>query len=144
MDKRTRLRRLNHAVEVMEAVPPIKFEIDSWRDTTFFDKPRKVKVPDTFVEVSCTTAACFLGWAAMDKKFIKSGLAWKKIGAKQCNYQVITLNGRESSETGIGAKFFGINRKEAEDLFYGDNYQAVKVKPRNVIVKLKKLINKYS
>lgn len=121
---KTRLKRLNHFITVLKAVPAKKFDLDVWRDRNFFDEPQKVKVPDNFVKVDCKTVACALGWAALDKSFNRQGLTFK-----EDNIGCLMPDGKRRWNIHAGRHFFGITEGEAEDLFYQSNY-AVMLKKR--------------
>jgi len=143
MENSLRLNRLNHLVEVMQAVPPKKFFMGAWMDPDFFNKPTRVEAPDTFIKVSCTTAACALGWAAMDRQFMLAGLSV----VEQSDCGEVRLDSREDLSDGeVGMEFFGLNEDEVDDLFDPDGYDlyTLDVKPRHVISKIKRLIKKYS
>ena len=133
MNRTTTLKRLKHFVTVMESVPEEKFRIGNWMDIHAFSEPLNVVVPDTFVEVDCRTSACALGWAALDKKFIKLKLVWED--------RTIRFNNKEWEDAGI--RFFGITEREAFNLFFDKSYRVDPVKPKHVIRRLKNLIKKY-
>ena len=137
MNNATRLRRLKHLVVVMKAVPVEKFNMCRWMQKEHFIKPVEVEVPKSFIAVDCRTAGCALGWAALDKKFIRAGLS--VIGNK--GYGNVKFKNKQAAEA--GEFFFGLRTIEADGLFQPAYYDIPDIKPRHVIAKVKKLIKKY-
>lgn len=143
MNNATRLRRLNHFVAVLEAVPVKKFRMSHFLKENYFDNPLHVTVPANFIQVKCQTAGCGLGWAALDKTFRKAGL---RVKSEEFGLEIYgNVFFKDEEGIGAGAGFFGITRDEAEKLFLEVPYRIVsdKIKPRHVIAKVKKLIKKY-
>ena len=145
MNNATRLRRLNHMVTVLKAIPRKKFNMDYWGHTRYFNKPQKVKIPSNFIFVDCRTVGCALGWMAMDKKFRKAGLRFVA-NLDTPSHGKVYFKGLQAEHA--GKELLGINYEEAESLFvpnagYGHFVDNGNIKPRHVITRVKKLIKKY-
>jgi len=139
MNNKVRLNRLNHFITVLKAVPKKKFKMAYWYNPSYFSEEICVKVPDNFLNVKCTSVACALGWASMDKKFSKAGLGYYAHGSTG----EITYKGK--IDITAGSLFFGIDAEESNDLFV-DGYEVHQdsVTPAMVIRKIKKLIKHYT
>lgn len=140
MNNKIRLNRLNHALTVLKAIPKKKFEMGFWMKRNFFDKPLNIKIPDNFVNVSCTSAACALGWFASDRTFRRAGLRWYETA----NGDGIDYNNHKDQYA--GAAFFGLTSREADNLFLPDRYMETTddITPRHVAERIRKLIKKYA
>ena len=137
MNNATRLRRLNHLVTVLKAVPVKKFFMHRWMQKNHFHAPVEIEIPKNFSKIDCRTAGCALGWAALDKKFIKAGLTVKanKLGGN--------IKFKSYRHINAGMQFFDINVIEAWELFVPRKYKVLNIKTHHVITRVKKLIKKY-
>ena len=153
MNNELRLKRLKKFAKILRTVPRKKFNLDTWGRKKALRKSSEEKPPRNFVEIDCRTAACALGWAALDKGFIKDGLHLKWDGEGNADVYY-----KQKIDEEAGAKFFGLTLEEAGGLFmlhgsypnYDDkifNYPVKKwkdVTPTMVALKVEILIEKYS
>ena len=120
--------RLTYLIDILSAVPPERFDIETWK---------------------CETAACALGWACGSPHFQEQGLHFRPVpnfeGACEPEFEGV-------HRYYAGARFFGITIEQSEYLFcpnlYIDDehrtddgeFDYSYVTPEHVITRIKELL----
>lgn len=125
MKNETRLRRLRKLRDILHQrarAPRKTFCMEIWHRE----------------DRECATAACALGWAAMNPTFMKKGL--RLIMAGYANKKIPAF--KRARGVPAGAKFFGISEGEAGSVFTPSNARGDT--PRAVARQVQRLIERYS
>jgi hypothetical protein len=132
MNNELRLKRLDHAINVMERVQNSKkhkFDLRAWITTAFDYDPTEDDA------VRCGTSCCFGGWLAVDKDAIREGLHMHRGDP--------TYKGHTSHDA--IAEYLGVSYSEGFNLTSPSRYNCPgeQIKPADVICRLEKLREKY-
>jgi hypothetical protein len=112
------IERLNHLITILRGVPPVNFDLQSWK---------------------CGTSACAVGWACQDPVFKEQGLHLKDFGKTH-----MPTYGKHSSWDAV-CEFFDLAQPDALRVFdpCAYPYHGIDVKPEQVIFRIENLIKEY-
>lgn len=144
MNNRTRLGRLRKLADMLDGITDkAHFDMGHWATHDGEGQPH-LNSDGSF---GCGTSACALGYAAMHPAFRRAGLRLVANKGWNADEQPFIPMVDALRAENAGAKFFGIDEEEADDLFLPGRYRYEhgdrKITPKMVAKRVRKLIRQY-
>lgn len=144
MDKRTKLRRFNLLVDMLENhkkhFPKVKFDLAFWAK----NNKSNSKI-ECLLDGTCKTAACAIGSAMLFKPFNKMGLHGRfhnshgNFAGGSGRSDFVPVYKHYKSWYAVH-EFFNLSEPDADYLFQQDSYETKNPTPKTVANRVKKFI----